>query len=105
MLALNRFHLIFEAELQLLEAYFLEFLVFAEVPFLGKCFEALRVLRVLLSQLAEFLVACQELVFRSQHPADLQPGYGLKVGQPPKRFNAKKTVQSHYENGLVKTHR
>jgi hypothetical protein len=88
MLALNRFHLIFEAELQLLEAYFLEFLVFAEVPFLGEYFEALRVLRVLLSQLAEFLVARQELVFRSQHPADLQPGYGLKVAQHKNMGNA-----------------
>jgi len=35
---------------------------------------------VLLSQLAEFLMAGQELVSRSQHPADLQTGiYALTV--------------------------
>src|SRR5271169_1711992 len=53
---------------------------------------------MLLSQSAEFLVIGQELVSRSQHPADLQPGYGVRLAHAKNRFNAKKVVQSQYEN-------
>src|SRR4029077_5433912 len=74
-LALNGLHLVLQAQFQLLQTDLFQLLVFAEVTFLGECIEALRVLRVLLSQSAEFLMIGQKLVFRSQHPADLQPGY------------------------------
>src|SRR5689334_3484177 len=36
-LALNRFHLVFEAEFEFLKADFFELFVFAEVAFLGEC--------------------------------------------------------------------
>src|SRR3954470_15749600 len=72
-LALNGLHLILEAEFQLLQPHFFQLFVFAEIPFLGECFETLRVLGVLMSQPTELVVTGQELVFRSQHPADLQP--------------------------------
>src|ERR1017187_2701753 len=42
-----------------------------------------------LNQFAEFLLIGQEFVLRSQHPADLQPGYGVRLAQGKKGFNAK----------------
>jgi hypothetical protein len=40
-------------------------------------------LGVLVGQPAEFIMTSQELVSRSQHPADLQTSvYGLKLTQP-----------------------
>src|ERR1700722_8441852 len=73
-LALNGFHLIFEAQLQLLKPGFFQLFVFAEITFLGKRIEPFCVLRMLLSQSAELLVIGHELVSLSQHPADLQTG-------------------------------
>src|SRR5208282_2925208 len=43
-LALNRLHLVFEAQFQLLEPDFFQLFVFAEITFLSECFEAFRVL-------------------------------------------------------------
>jgi hypothetical protein len=40
MLALDGFHLIFEAELQLFQTDFFELFVFAKITFLGEYFEA-----------------------------------------------------------------
>ena len=73
-LPLNAFHLVFEPQLQLLEAHFLQLFIFAEVTFLGERIKTGGILHVLLSQPAEFVVAGQESVFGSQHPADLQTG-------------------------------
>jgi len=63
-LALNRFHLIFEAEFQLFNPHFFQFFVFAEITFLGECIETLCILRMLLSQPAEFVVTGQESASR-----------------------------------------
>jgi hypothetical protein len=67
-LPLNGLHLVFEPQLQLLEANFLKFFVFAEITFLGETFKASGILHVLLSQLAEFIVVGQKSIIRSQHP-------------------------------------
>src|SRR5262245_47194348 len=40
-LALNRLHLIFEAQFQLLQTDFFQLFIFAEVAFLGECIETL----------------------------------------------------------------
>src|SRR3974390_3170808 len=64
-LALDRFHLIFEAEVQLFQPDFFQLLVFAEITFLGEYIKTLGILRMLLNQAAEFVVTGQELVSRS----------------------------------------
>ena len=88
-LPLDGLHLVFEPQLQLLEADFLKLFVFAEITFLGERFESSGLLHVLLSQPTELVVAAQESVLRSQHSADLQTGiHGLryhstKIGSMP----------------------
>src|ERR1700691_3807013 len=74
-LPLNAFHLIFEPQLQLLEPDFLQLFIFAEITLLSERIKSSGILHMLLSQLAEFVVAGQESVLRSQHPADLQTGF------------------------------
>jgi hypothetical protein len=91
-LPLDRLHLIFEPQLQLLKPNFFQLLVFTEVTLLGEGIKAGGILHMLLSQLAEFLMAAQKRVSRSHHSADLQPGFTalryLKVPQHQNRFNA-----------------
>jgi len=70
-LPLDRFHLIFKPQLQLLEPDFFQFFVVGKVTLVGKRGKTLLVLRVLLGQLAEFIVRGQEVVSRGKHPADL----------------------------------
>jgi hypothetical protein len=43
------------------------------------------------------------LVSRSQHPADLQPGYELRLAQGKNGFNAKKVVQIYLTHMYIKT--
>ena len=87
-LPLNRLHLVFQTQLQLLEPNFLELFVFAELTFLGERIKGSGILHMLLGQLAKFVVS-QERVIRSHHPADLQPGFNaLKLSQHHNRFNA-----------------
>src|SRR5579883_2594606 len=57
---LDQFHLIFQAQLQLLQPDLFQLFVFGEVAFFGECIEALCVLRVLCCQPTELLVAGQE---------------------------------------------
>src|SRR5271155_1413546 len=78
-LPLNRLHLVFEPQLQLLEPHFLKFFIFAEITFLGKRIKTSGILHVLLSQLAEFIMIGQESVIRSQHPG--RPPRGELLGQ------------------------
>src|ERR1700741_950009 len=99
-LALDGLHLVFQAQFQLFKPDFFQLFIFAEITFLGECIEAFCILRVLLSQSAEFLVIGQELVSRSQHPADLQPGYKVRLAQAKSGFNAKKVVQSQCEKRI-----
>src|SRR5574341_195921 len=71
-LLLDALHLVLEAQLELLQAHFFQFLIFGQVAFLDQGIEALRVLRVLLNQLAELFMAGQELVPQLRcHPEDL----------------------------------
>jgi len=70
--ALKLFHLVLDAQLQLLQPYFFEFFIFGEVPLLEESFKTLGVLGVFLGQLAEIVIAGQELVANwSSHPANL----------------------------------
>src|ERR1035438_136341 len=78
-LPLNRLHLVFEPQLQLLEPHFLQLFIFAEVTFLGERVKTAGILHVLLSQLAEFIMRAQESVIRSQHPG--RPPTGNLYGQ------------------------
>ena len=59
-LLLHRLHLVFQAEFQLLQPHLFELFVFGRVRLLGERIEALRVLRMFLSQPAELFVAGQE---------------------------------------------
>ena len=61
-LVFEAFHLIFQAELQLLESYFLELFVFRKIFFLDQIIEALRILRVFVRQAAELIVAGKKLI-------------------------------------------
>src|SRR5208282_3717838 len=61
-------HLVFQAQLQLLQPHFLYFFVFGEVSLLGEGFQPLGVLRVLLNQSLELVMTGQELLSWSQHP-------------------------------------
>jgi hypothetical protein len=61
-LLLKRFHLVLQAELQLLQSHFLDLFVFGEVFLLDERVEALRVLRVFIGQAAEFFVTREKLI-------------------------------------------
>src|SRR5258708_6761704 len=59
---------------------------------------------MLLSQSAELLMIGQKFVLRSQHPADLQPGYICgQASTGEKWVQCQKLVQSQYENDLTKS--
>src|ERR1019366_4555390 len=72
-LLFQTFHLVLQAELQLLQLHFLEFLVLREIFLLDQIFEALLVLRMFLRKLAELIVTLQKLIaYLSCHSMDLR---------------------------------
>src|SRR5271155_606117 len=100
-LPLNRLHLVLEPQFQLFKPDFFQLFIFAEITFLGERIKTSGILHVLLSQLAEFVMAGQESVFRSQHPADLQPGFMAKPITAPISVQCRILVQSRYEKELI----
>lgn len=87
-LPLDHFHLIFEPQFKLFQPDFFQLFVVGEVTLMGERGETLFVLRMLLGQLAEFIVASQEKISRGKHPADLlKSDCEVKLAQETYLFN------------------
>ena len=95
-LTLNIFHLVSEAQFQLLQPDFFQLFVVGEIPLVGERGETLLILRMLMGQLSKLVVRGQEMVSRGKHPADLlKSDCEVKLAQYQYWFNEEFSTEVH----------